>query len=200
MSNTIIPSYNDTVNTIHQGYLHLIIGPMFSGKSTKLIHYIRKHKTLGKSMIIIKPSIDNRYTAESVICTHDLEKENCIMYDKDNLQEIFKHPLYSTTNIIIIEEGQFFSNIYTNVKQMTDVDKKEVYITALNGDSNRELFGEIYKLIPICDNIEYMQALCILCKNGTPGIYTKRLSSNSSQILVGSTAEYQAVCRNHYFK
>ena len=54
--------------------LHLITGPMFSGKSTKLIYYIRQHKTLDIPMFIVKPTIDTRYTA-SDICTHHFDKE-----------------------------------------------------------------------------------------------------------------------------
>ena len=179
------------------GYLCLIIGPMFSGKSTKLIQYIKKYKTLNKKMIVIKPSLDNRYTESSNICTHDMEKKNCIMVDKDRLSSIFIDNNYSHSEIIMIEEGQFFSNLYLIIKQML-IDNKTIYISALNGDSNQELFGDIYKLIPICDNIEFLQALCLDCSDGTPAIFSKRLSSNLEQILVAGATEYKAVCRFHF--
>ena len=82
---------------------------------------------------------------------------------------------------------------------MTDVDKKIVWVSALNGDSKRELFGEIYRMIPLADNIEFLQALCIQCRDGTPGIYSKRLIESEKQLIVGST-EYNAVCRKHYLE
>jgi thymidine kinase len=178
------------------GYLNLIIGPMFSGKSTKLIQYIKKYKTLNKKLMVIKPSLDNRYTELSDICTHDMQTQNCIMIDKDKLSEIITDKDYLQTDIIMIEEGQFFTNLYLNIIQMLN-DNKTIFISALNGDSNQELFGEIYKLISICDNIEFLQALCLDCADGTPAIFSKRLSSNQDQILVAGADEYKAVCRYH---
>jgi thymidine kinase len=181
-----------------KGYLNLILGPMFSGKSTRLIEYIRKYKTLGLDMIIVKPSIDVRYTDINEICTHNAEKEKCISFEINQLNDIFDLESYQNTNLIFIEEAQFFSNIYQIIKKMTDTDKKIVYLSALNGDSNRELFGEIYKLLPLTDNIEFLQALCTICNDGTNGVYSKRLTSNKSQIFVAGSGEYQAVCRKHF--
>jgi thymidine kinase len=181
-----------------QGYLNLIIGPMFSGKSTRLIQYIRKYKILGSNLIVIKPSLDTRYTTSNEICTHNYDKESCIIFNKDQLDEIFNYLDYNNYEIIIIEEGQFFSNLYEIVKRMTDLDKKKVYISALNGDSNRNLFGDIYKLIPLADNIEFLQSLCIECKDGTFGIYSKRITNETSQISVAGNDQYKAVCRKHF--
>ena len=83
---------------------------------------------------------------------------------------------------------------------MTDIDKKVVYVTGLNGDSNRELFGEIYKLIPLADHIEFLQSLCMDCKDGTSAIYSKRIVSNGDQILIDGSNSYKAVCRKHFFE
>lgn len=182
-----------------EGYLNLIIGPMFSGKSSRLIQYIRQYKTLESNLIVIKPSLDIRYTNNNEICTHNHEKESCMIYDKDELNNIFNDMNYYDYEVIIIEEGQFFSNLYEIVKKMTDLDKKKVYISALNGDSNRNIFGDIHKLIPLADNIEFLQALCIDCKDGTLGIYSKRISKESSQIFVAGDKQYKAVCRKHFF-
>ena len=182
-----------------EGSLKLIIGPMFSGKSTRLIQYIRSYKTLGENIIVVKPSLDKRYTELNEICTHNHDKENCICFDKDSLYNIFDDN-YKKTNIIIIEEGQFFANLFDIVKRMTDIDKKVVYVTGLNGDSNRELFGDIYKLIPLADHIEFLQSLCMDCKDGTSAIYSKRIVSNNDQILVDGSNSYKAVCRKHFFE
>lgn len=182
-----------------EGYLNLIIGPMFSGKSSRLIQYIRQYRTLGSNLIVIKPSLDTRYTINNEICTHNHEKESCVIYDKDLLKNIFDDMNYNDYEVIIIEEGQFFSNLYEIVKKMTDTDKKKVYISALNGDSNRKIFGDIHKLIPLADNIEFLQSLCIDCKDGTLGIYSKRITEESSQILIAGNNKYKAVCRKHYF-
>jgi thymidine kinase len=189
----------DLQKKTNNGYLNLIIGPMFSGKSTRLIHYIRKYKTLKFNMIVIKPSIDNRYTESNEICTHNFDKESCISYATNELGNIFNDSSYTNAKIIIIEEGQFFTSLYEHIKKMTDIDKKIVYVTALNGDSKRELFGDVYKLLPLCDNIEFMQALCIKCSDGTLGVYSKRILNNDNQVCVAGADVYQAVCREHYF-
>jgi thymidine kinase len=114
--------------------------------------------------------------------------------------KVFKLDSYQNTNIIFIEEAQFFSDIYQIIKKMTDIDNKIIYLSALNGDSNRELFGEIHKLIPLADNIEFLRALCTVCNDGTDGIYSKRLSNDKCQILVAGADQYNAVCRKHYLE
>jgi thymidine kinase len=178
--------------------LHLILGPMFSGKSTRLIEHIRAFKTLDYLMMVIKPDIDRRYTETSDICTHNQDKEECYTVPINGLESVFEKEEFKKAKVVMIEEGQFFSGLYSSVLRMLDYEKKHIYITALNGDSQRKLFGEIYLLLPLCSKIEWLQALCIRCKNGTPAIYSKRTSESSEQIYVGSKEQYEAVCFDHY--
>jgi len=100
---------------------------------------------------------------------------------------------------IFIEEGQFFQDLYNIVEDLTIKHNKKVYVAGLNGDSNRQLFGEIYKLIPIADNIDFLKAKCCICNDGTYGIYSKRFSQNTSQIFIAGANEYKPVCRKHFF-
>jgi thymidine kinase len=191
---------------MNQGELIMIIGPMFSEKTTRLIQYINKYKTLGMKQLIVKPSIDTRYTKNNELCSHNMERENCITFKIDKLNEIFLNSDYKDSQVIIIDEAQFFTNIFEVVKYMVEYDNKKVYIAALNGDYNRELFGDIYKLLPICNNIEFMTALCIECRNGTPGIFSKRIIREESeeqeqeqeQVCVAGNDRYNVVCRYHY--
>lgn len=178
--------------------LHLILGPMFSGKSTRLIEHIRAFKTLDYPMMVVKPDIDRRYTETNDICTHNQDKEECYTVPIHDLETILDRHEFKKAKVVMIEEGQFFSNLYKTVLRMLDDEKKHIYITALNGDSQRKLFGEIYLLLPLCTKIEWLQALCIRCKNGTPAIYSKRTSDSSEQIVVGSQDKYEAVCFEHY--
>jgi len=177
--------------------LHLILGPMFSGKSTRLIQHIRLFRTLRYNIVIIKPDIDKRYSDTS-ICTHNQDMETCIAIPVDHISNVIETEEYKNADIIMIEEGQFFINLYKNVKHMLDVDKKNIYIAALNGDSNRNLFGEIYMLLPLCHDIEWLTSLCIRCKNGTHAIYSKKMDNNTEQILIASNDKYEAVCLTHY--
>jgi thymidine kinase len=187
-------------NQTPYGYLNLIIGPMFSGKSTKLIEYIRKTKNDDNNIIVIKPSIDTRYGVSNEICTHNADKESCIMVEVDKLDSIFEIESFNSVTHVFIEEAQFFKNLYNIVETLTVKYNKKVYVAGLNGDSNREIFGEIYKLLPIADNIEFIKAICSQCNDQTAGIYSKRFSQNKSQVYVSGANEYQPVCRKHYFE
>lgn len=179
------------------GHLTLIIGPMYSGKSTKIINCIRKFKSIDKKMIVVKHILDNRY-ADNHISSHNLDKEPCVCIN--DLNSIFNFDDYEKSKIIIIEEAQFFDNLITPIKKMTDLDKKIVIVSGLNGDSDRKVFGDILNLIPFTDNIDFCTSLCKICSNGTPGIFSKKIVNDDKQILVGSNESYISVCRNHYIE
>lgn len=177
--------------------LHLIVGPMFSGKSTRLIYYIRKYKTLDYPLFVVKPTIDDRYDASNV-CSHNQEKETCHLLDVDNLHAMFDDPAYQASKVVLIEEAQFFTGLVSCVQRMLDQDQKMVYISGLNGDCNRHVFGEIHLLLPLCSSIEFLNALCMTCKDGTPAIYSKRLTTDAKQVVVAGSDGYESVCHKHY--
>jgi len=174
------------------GYLELILGPMFSGKSSRLIQIIRKHRTLNQKILIIKPIIDNRYSNTSYIVTHDKVTEPCISCS--NLDSVTN--IIDNYDIILIEEGQFFPDIYEYGIEWCET--KSVYIAGLNGDANKELFGNLYKLISHADEIIFLKALCKTCNDGTPAIFSKKMITNNNLIEVGGAELYSAVCRKHF--
>ena len=176
--------------------LHLILGPMFSGKSSLLIKYIRSFRIIGKNMMILKPSIDDRYS-ETHICSHNKDMESCQIIPTDQLHSILSTPEFDKASVIIIEEGQFFTSLSQTIRCILD-HQKHIIISGLNGDSNRNVFGEIHLLLPLCTKIELLQALCIQCKDGTPAHYSKRIDHSMEQVLVGSQDKYEAVCVKHY--
>ncbi len=177
--------------------LCLILGPMFSGKSTLLQKYIRQFKMLDQSVLVIKPDIDNRYSQHE-ICTHDLVKEKCVIVPTDGLVSFCESEEFQQSQIIMIDEGQFFKDLYQVIKEKCIPSKKRVYIASLNGDSERRLFGETHLLLPLCTHMDWLHALCIRCKDGTPAVYSKRMSESTNQINVGASNEYEALCFEHY--
>jgi len=181
---------------MNSGRIDLITGCMFSGKSTEIIRLINRYKALDKKILIINHSSDTRYQQNS-ISTHSNININC--FSTDNLEIIKSDPKYNyiSTDVIVIEEGQFFQDLYHFALNSADIDNKIVIIAGLDGDSNREEFGDIIKLIPKCDNITKLHALCSICKDGTLAPFTKRLVNDDKQILVG-VSEFIPVCRNHY--
>jgi thymidine kinase len=172
------------------GYLELILGPMFSGKTSRLIQIKKKYTILDYSILVIKPMIDNRYSKNSVIVNHDQEITECV--SRELLGDILHVDQYQ---VILVEEAQFFSDLYEKVVEWSKT--KKVYVAGLNGDYKQNLFGDLYKLIPYADEIVFLKALCRICKDGTPAPFTKKGIDNDKIVEVGGDNMYSAVCRNH---
>jgi thymidine kinase len=106
------------------------------------------------------------------------------------------HILLRQAEVILINEGQFFDDLQPCVLQMLS-EKKKVYIAGLDGDFERKKFGSLLDLIPLCDKVTKLTSLCSICKNGTHGIFSLRLTKEKQQMLIGSD-NYIPVCRHCY--
>ena len=181
------------------GYLELIIGPMFSGKTSEIIEIYKKCVFCNIPVSIINHIIDNRYH-DSMLSSHDKVMVPCLQTSELNqLWTEESNPSYEIlrkSDVILINEGQFFPDLYEVVVDMLN-DNKKIYISGLDGDFERKKFGFILDLIPLCDNVKKLKSLCSLCKNGTPGIFSMRLTQEKEQTVVGSS-NYIPVCRKCY--
>ena len=178
------------------GRLELIIGNMFSGKSSELIRRINREKSINKKIIVINYSGDNRYSKNDV-ATHNNIKVKCLKVS--SLNEITLD-IIKNFDSFFIDEGQFFPDLYSNVSNLVDVHKKHVVVSGLDGDYNRNMFGDIIKLIPICDTVDKLSAYCNKCNNGTLAPFSKKYKTgNGSVIDIGNGDKYLPVCRFHYF-
>jgi thymidine kinase len=99
-------------------------------------------------------------------------------------------------DVILINEGQFFDDLYEVVSDMLD-NNKIIYVAGLDGDFERKKFGQILDLVPLSDKVTKLTSLCSQCKNGTNAIFSARLSTEKQQTLVGSS-NYLPVCRKCY--
>jgi thymidine kinase len=187
---------NFDIYFIPHGKLEVIIGNMFSGKSSELIRRINREKSINKRIIVINYIGDNRYSNDSV-STHDYTKVKCLKLAK---LEDFNVHLINQYDSFFIDEGQFFPDLYDFVINLVDNFKKHVVVSGLDGDCYRKPFGDMIRLIPICDTVDKLTAYCNKCNNGTIAPFTKKLKSNSSttQIDIGGTDKYVPVCRFHY--
>jgi thymidine kinase len=199
----------DKKTMLETAYLELIIGPMFSGKTSYLLDVYKKCKLCNIPIAVINHSSDDRYTNNNnVLSTHDKIMVPCILtkslqelWNYDSLEENYNtlsenHIFVRNANVILINEGQFFEDLYPCVLDMLR-EKKQVYISGLDGDFQRLKFGTILDLIPMCDKVVKLNSLCGICKNGTPGIFSKRISDEKEQFLIGSD-NYIPVCRKCY--
>jgi len=183
-----------------EGYLELFLGPMFSGKTTHLIQIYNTYNYIGKKVFTINYIDDTRYH-DSLLSSHDKIMIPCVF--AKNISDIWKdqenqhHTSIRDADVILINEGQFFSDLFDTVVDMVEHEKKKVYICGLDGDFKRAKFGQILDLIPYCDKVVKLQSLCSICKNGTKGIFSHRVSLELSQVVIGHD-NYKPLCRACY--
>lgn len=177
-------------------FLELIIGPMFSGKSSELIRQIRIHKAINKNILIFKPTIDKRYTDEAYLASHNIEKEKCITTDE--LMETLNFVDFKGVYTIFIDEGQFFPDLKKFTLYCVDVLHINVIISSLDGDYKREPIGQVLELIPHCDKCVKLTSKCIECKDMTNAPFTHKKEDNKKTVEIGTSDLYMPLCRKHY--
>lgn len=173
--------------------LEIVIGPMFSGKTSYALSHIKRLKSIGKTVLVIKPEIDKRYSRENMIVSHNNETEASFVWN-------ITYPLTIRTEIeyIVIEEAQFFKGLLMCVRNLL-AEKKSILLVGLDGDTHQNMFGELLNCIPYCSKVTKLSALCSLCKDGTPAYYTKSIGNEMTdeQINVGGSEKYISVCLKH---
>ena len=178
------------------GYLELIVGSMFSGKTSYLLDVYKKCKFCYIPIAVINYADDVRYS-DTMLSTHDKQMIPCIKAKTvndailENLAEI------TAAEVILINEGQFFPDIEEQVKVLVEQSKKRVYICGLDGDFERKPIGKLHQLIPFCDEVIKLKSLCSLCRDGTPGIFSFRITNEVDQVVIGSS-NYIPLCRKCY--
>ena len=198
-----------------KGYLRVIMGPMYSGKSSLLLDIIRQfsketvrnrfdNKFIKKQnnsiprFMVINHASDTRY-GKNVISTHNKQQYPCYSLSELSIIETtpeYKH-IYDESERIIIDESQFFDSqaLYQFVYNSVILYHKTVIVSGLSGDSNQQKFGGILELLPLADKIDVLYATCSHCGEKAP--FTKRIVDNTSKTLVGSVGTYEPVCREH---
>jgi len=176
--------------------LDIILGSMFSGKTTEIIKYHNKFSIIYKTIIINHKS-DSRYDSTDVITTH-----NKITLDAIKLQNLFDldKNLYKESQFILIDESQFFPDLNDFVMKALK-DEKNILVVGLNGDCDCKPFMNLMNLIPYADNVKHLTSMCHHCKIPTKGFMHFRLDkTNKDKVAVGGISDYVVLCRNHYNK
>lgn len=174
------------------GQIQVIIGPMFSGKTSELARQIRRHVIAGRKCIVIKYAEDIRYSSDS-ISTHD--KVTYPAISATFLVDIKKDVL--EYDVIGVDEGQFFPDVWEFCSEMRNLGKI-VIVSALDMNWMREDFPNISKLSGRSEFVIKCKAVCVLCKQDAA--YSKRLISDTNLKLIGGSEKYAAAClRCHEF-
>lgn len=184
-----------------KGYIELTFGCMFAGKTQELYRKICRLDVIKKEYLLINNKKDDRYGV-NVISTHDKQQKECICLE--NLCDVLGTEKYINSVDIFIEEAQFFSDLKKFVLNATVNDKKNVYMYALDGDFKANIFNPIMEIIPHCNKITKLNALCKFCNDGTNAIYTHLINKDNaiegSNILIGSSDTFVPLCRECFFE
>ncbi len=172
------------------GWVEVITGSMFSGKSEELIRRLRRAIIAKQRVQVFKPAIDERYAAAQVV-SHSrwrLEAERV-----HRASEILER-LDPRTEVVGIDEGQFFNGDLVSVcGRMADLGKR-VIVAGLDMDFRGEPFGPMPALLAVAEEVEKVHAICARC--GAPASYTQRLTQAQEQVVVGAADIYEARCRH----
>ena len=178
------------------GHLSLIIGCMFAQKTTELLRRIRRYQSIGYKVLVVNYSADTRYGTDC-IASHDKEFEKAMCIDQlESIDELVRSGVY---DVIAIDEGQFFKDLYPYITAWADQLPIHIVISGLDGSFKREPIGDMLRLIPHAEEVERLNAFCSVCCNGTIAVYSKYIASTvMDEIAVGGADRYQPVCRTHY--
>jgi thymidine kinase len=173
----------------NMGWIEVIVGPMFSGKSEELIRRLRRAE-IGKQRVqIFKPVIDQRYAKNGIVSHSGLEIPSELVQDgSDILQKVAPR-----TEVVGIDEAQFLGeSIVADCARLADLGKR-VIVTGLDTDFMGRPFEPMPRLLAVAEEITKLLAICMRC--GNPAVHTQRLVASEELIVVGAGGVYEARCR-----
>jgi thymidine kinase len=181
------------IQSDRRGWMEVICGSMFSGKTEELIRRLRRARIANLRVGIFKPQTDNRYHPENIV-SHD---ENTILsVPVPNAKAILEQ--VSTVDVIGIDEAQFFDEALSDVCETLALRGTRVIIAGLDMDYLGKPFGQMPVLLSKADYITKLHAICMQC--GHIANYSYRKTGNAEQLLIGNKDLYEPRCRLCYEK
>ncbi len=171
------------------GWIEVICGPMFSGKSEELIRRLRRAMIARKRVQVFKPALDDRYSPDEIVSHGDQRMKSEVV---QNAQDILRC-LDWRTEVIGVDEANFLGpDLIGVVTQFAD-SGKQVIVSGLDTDYMGRPFPPIPDLLCLAESISKMLAVCMRC--GAPAKHTQRLVASEELIVVGAAGMYEARCR-----
>lgn len=177
------------------GSIRIVLGCMYSGKTSEVIKECKKWYSISRNAVCVNYEGDNRYGNDENLYSHDLNKIKCVKTGELKQVDI---EVIKTADIVLINEGQFFGDLLEYCLLWAEVYNKNIIVSGLDGDYLRNPFGKILDLIPYADSVTKLHAFCSYCANGTRAYFTKRITKETDQKVIGGEDKYKAVCRYHY--
>lgn len=173
------------------GWIEVICGSMFSGKTEELIRRIRRAQIAKMETVIFKPKVDDRYSPEHIVSHNQMKLNSQIVETSDEILTKSQK-----AEVVAIDEAQFFDDDIVEICKILAKQKKRVVIAGLDTDYKGEPFGPMPLLMCEADYVDKLRAICVKC--GNPATYTQRTSKDSQRVVIGETDIYEARCRNCY--
>jgi thymidine kinase len=179
----------DVVRQPIQGWIEVIVGSMFSGKSEELIRRLRRAQIARQRVQIFKPVVDTRFAADQIVSHSEMRIASCAVNSSAELLDRVE----ADTEVVGIDEGQFFDQELAMVCTTLAEQGKRVIVAGLDQDYLGKPFEPMPQLLAIAEYITKTHAICMVC--GNPANHTQRLVPSGDRVLVGAIGLYEARCR-----
>jgi len=170
------------------GWIEVVCGPMFSGKTEELIRRLVRAQYAKQRVAIFKPKTDTRYSNDYIVSHNKRKIKSIIVELSDDIYE-YKNK----ADVFGIDEAQFFDDKLVDIVNTLAKNDKRVVIAGLDKDYTGKSFGPIRQLMVDAEYVSKVNAICMIC--GDPASFTQRISSEKDLVVVGETDKYEARCR-----
>jgi thymidine kinase len=172
------------------GWIEVITGSMFSGKSEELIRRLRRAQIAKQAVQIFKPAIDDRFSQDQIVSHSEMKIPSTNVSTAAELRSKVK----PETEVVGVDEGQFFDAELPAVLSKLADEGKRVIVAGLDTDYLGKPFEPMPQLLAIAEYITKTLAICMVC--GGPANHTQRLVASKERVLVGASGTYEARCRH----
>jgi thymidine kinase len=172
-----------------RGWIEVITGSMFSGKSEELIRRVRRAQIARQRVQIFKPQVDNRYATDHIVSHSEMKMPSQVV---KCAQEILQR-VDDRTEVVGIDEGQFFDSGLVAVANALADRGVRVIVAGLDQDYMGRPFEPMPQILAVAEYVDKTLAICMQC--GAPANRTQRLTSSTDRVVVGGAEEYEARCR-----
>lgn len=180
------------------GYLEVISGSMFSGKTEELLRRVKRVVIAKKRAVVVKPTIDRRYDPNGV-SSHDGKRADSFVVAPEEPEQIADLAREYDAQVLAVDEAQFFApGLVPTLERLLESELR-IIVAGLDMDFARRPFGSMPELMALADEVTKLKAICTVC--GEPATFNQRLvngrpvSADAPVILVGGLESYQARCR-----
>src|SRR5918992_1857038 len=184
-----VPARREHPSVAHAGWVEVIAGSMFSGKSEELIRRLRRAKIARQKVQVFKPELDSRFSDNHIVSHSEMRHESA---NSRSAAEVLEK-VDPDTEVVGIDEGQFFDNELVNVANTLARRGVRVIVAGLDQDYRGRPWEPMPQLLAVAEYITKTHAICVRC--GQPANYSQRIAEVEGRVVVGASDTYEARCR-----